>query len=158
MLTRDLISSRNLSQTFAVSRSRPICVAVVIVMEKPNSTIFPQMCIICGNPFCPKASRFGVLARAGMMPEAPDIPRGTIRFAGTNVPLRQNCVGFSRTVFGGASEKCAKASTNVHMPFTTFPQELELCKYRQNSQVFAGNSLCRNLVSLKLHRNCACWP
>ena len=63
---------------------------------------------------------------------APVVPRGPIRFAGPR-PTASKLVGFSRTVFGGASEKCAKASTNVHMPFTTFPQADKMCKYGKNA-------------------------
>jgi hypothetical protein len=40
-------------------------------------------------------------------------------------------VEFSRSVRNVASEKCAKPSTTVHMPYTTFPQAPEMCKPRQ---------------------------
>jgi hypothetical protein len=58
---------------------------------------------------------------------APVVPRGPFRFAGPR-STASKLDEFSRTVRGGASEKCWEASTNVHMAFTTFPQEREMCK------------------------------
>jgi hypothetical protein len=63
---------------------------------------------------------------------APVVPRSPIRFAGPR-STASKLDGFSRTVSGGASEKCAKTSTNVHMAFTTFPQARKMCKWAKNS-------------------------
>jgi hypothetical protein len=63
---------------------------------------------------------------------APVVPRSPIRFAGPR-STASKLDGFSRTVCGGASEKCAKTSTNVHMPFTTFPQARKMCKRAKKS-------------------------
>lgn len=58
---------------------------------------------------------------------APVVPRGPFRLEGPRCTA-SNWEEFSRTVTHGASEKCAKASTDVHIPYTTFPQGKNLCK------------------------------
>src|SRR6266702_2367004 len=66
MLTRDFTWSRNLSQEFAVSRSRPAWVAVVIGREKKNLCYFHR-CekTVERKPVHVIVSGFGMLARTG---------------------------------------------------------------------------------------------
>jgi len=63
---------------------------------------------------------------------APVVPRGPFRFAGPR-STASKLDGFSLTGSNGASEKCTQPSTNVHMPFTTFPQARKMCKYWKNA-------------------------
>src|SRR6266571_3102638 len=66
MLTRDFTWSRNLSQEFAVSRSRPAWVAVVIGREKKNLCYFHR-CekTVERKPVHVIVSGFGMFARTG---------------------------------------------------------------------------------------------
>src|ERR1700688_1552089 len=130
MLIRDLMRSRNLSQTFAVSRSRPTWVAVVIVIKfnEPKNTVFPQVCITCGKGWIAlKHHALEILSAPERMFFAPVVPRGPVKLAGPR-STASKLDGFSRTVSGGAREKCREPSTNVHMAFTTFPQAQQMCK------------------------------
>jgi hypothetical protein len=66
-------------------------------------------------------------------------------------PLLSSCVGFSRTVRVGASEKCAKGFNEVHMPCTTFPQAPELCKSKEIANFTRENHCLRaaeNIIAL----------
>jgi hypothetical protein len=85
---------------------------------------------------------------------APVVPRSPFRFA---VPrsTASKLEGFSRTVICGASEKCAKPSTNVHTAFTTFPQARELCKCRRKGKENAEIQREREVILNEVHRNSA---
>ena len=128
MLTLDLMRSRNLSQTLRVSGSRPIWVAVVIIMREVE-----QQYISTGVKNLWKAILSLKRHALEFLPAqervfcAPVVPRSPFRFAGPR-STASKLEGFSRTVRSGARKKCAKPSTNVHMPFTTFPQAPEMCK------------------------------
>jgi hypothetical protein len=60
----------------------------------------------------------------------------------------------------GASEKCAKTFTGVHMPFTTFPQAPEMCKCRKilaKAEKFVEvesetKAVCPGMVHLRLRK------
>jgi hypothetical protein len=92
------------------------------------------------SQFRPNSSSLGVLARAGTIGRAPVDLRGPFRPAEPST-LLSNCVGFSRTVPVGASEKCAKGFNEVHMPCTTFPQAQELCKSKEKCRFCLRKSL-----------------
>jgi len=95
------------------------------------------MCINCGNEICPKASRFGVSCPHGMMPEAPDIPCGTFRFAGPALHLH-------RTGLDSPALSSAEQAKSVRGPVLTFTR---------HSQLFHKNGNCASAAeTLKIPR------
>src|SRR5437763_4479566 len=69
MLTRALTWSRNWSQGFPASRSRPTWVAVVIAKDKTKPLgYFHRMCKTCGKQFLAySSSGFGIPGRGGYL-------------------------------------------------------------------------------------------
>jgi hypothetical protein len=107
--------------------------------------------------FSPKASRLGVLARAGTNVLCPCGSAQLIQICRTTLH-RIKLHGFSRTVLGGASEKCAEPSTKVHMPFTTFPQAPEMCNSLRNLHKNKENCVNKKIISSVLHKIHAFQP
>jgi hypothetical protein len=60
-----------------------------------------------------------------MMPEAPDIPRGTFRFAGPKVSPRQNCLD-------SPALSSAEQAKSVRRPVPTFTLHAQLFHKNQN--------------------------
>ena len=141
MLTRDLMRSRNLSQTFTVSGSRPICVAVVILMEKKakkannqRSGYFHRCEKTVESKFSLKHHALEFLPAPERMSNAPWFRTAPVRSSWTTYDCTE-LFEFSLTVRSGASEKCTKARSTVHMAFTTFPQALNLCNKKNSCEI-----------------------
>src|SRR5437588_9662071 len=153
MLTRALTCSRNVSQEFAVSRSRPTWVAVVIGKDKRLKTketpaLFPQLCKTCG-----KQSRFHYsFSLRGSCPRrmsyAPIDPRAACYDLPAHLPPFPDRAGLSPLGSRRASEKCANVVGVMHTAFTIFPQAKIAANSRQafvfhgiSSKIFCGEKL-----------------
>src|SRR3989442_12638652 len=141
MLTRDFTWSRNLSQEFAVSRSRPAWVAVVIGREKKNFCYFHR-CekTVERKPVHVIVSGFGMLARTGTFFVPLSLRSRPVRGC-RPAYCRSKTAGLSPIGLRGASEKCAKGFTTFHTPYTVFPQAQILCSFALKCQFSRGFSI-----------------
>src|SRR5438874_3920678 len=132
MLTLAFTCSRNLSQAFAVSRSRPTWVAVVMVRDKKGAVYYFHRCVkAVESNFTPVvSSASGFLAVPGAMPLCPG--RDLLGFVGLHAAalktardcLRLNCAGQGKSVRRSRTcctrdaqvfhrRKCAQFFTNL---------------------------------------------
>src|SRR5690242_8738544 len=122
MLTRAFTCSRNLSQEFAVSRSRPTWVAVVMGRDKKKTLYYFHRCVkaVESNSTLGVSSAAGFLTVPGAMPLVPRARPARICRPAYCRSLDR--AGLSLIELRRASEKCAKVWEVLHTACTSFPQ------------------------------------
>src|SRR5215472_4109575 len=162
MLTLALTCSRNLSQAFAVSRSRPTCVAVVIGKDKKKTLDYFHRCVkaVESNSALIVSSLLDSWSRWPLFPLCPG--RGLLGFVGLLTAalktardcLRLTCIGQAKSV--RRSSKCCtchaqvfhrdESVANFHKPFIfqgiprrNFPRRKNLAQqfYKLPEEIFS---------------------
>lgn len=110
------------------------------------------------SKFALKRHAFEFLTRVGTIPEAPDIPRGTFRFAGPKRSTTSKLGWILPHCLRRSKRKVCEGQYQRSHGIHNFSTRTKFVQVPRKSNDFAANSLCENSVTPRLHRNGAARP